>query len=150
MSLPVRLSLGALRMLVLLGVLGMLLEPVLVFSKTEYVPSNLLVLLDQSASMDLRDAYVDQQRAAQIAESLKLPGGPEELRQRPRLELARRLLSSFLDQVLAPEGDAAVEADRDPAAQAFRQARLELVEPPYVQTPGGACSHQVSNRLAVR
>ena len=36
----------------------MLLEPVLIFEKTEYVQSNLIVLSDDSQSMDLRDAYV--------------------------------------------------------------------------------------------
>src|SRR5581483_8218788 len=58
-----RAGLTALRMTVLLGVLAMLLEPVMVFSKQEMVPSNLLILTDRSESMELRDAYVDQNRA---------------------------------------------------------------------------------------
>ena len=70
-----RWSLIGLRLLVLLGVLTMLLEPVLVFRKTEFVPSNLIVLSDASDSMDLRDAFVDPQRAAATATALKLKGG---------------------------------------------------------------------------
>ena len=104
LSLPVRLSLTALRMTVLLGVLAMLLEPVLVFSKREYVPSNLIVLLDRSASMDLRDAYVDEEKATRIAESLRLSGRADELRERTRLELAQRLLEGGLADALALGG----------------------------------------------
>src|SRR5688572_16118593 len=59
LALPVRVMLGTLRMIVLVGVVAMLLEPVLVFTKQEFVPSNLLVLTDRSSSMDLRDAYAD-------------------------------------------------------------------------------------------
>src|SRR3954465_3475727 len=72
LSLPVRVMLGTLRMIVLLGVLAMLLEPVLVFTKQEFVPSNLLVLTDRSSSMDLRDAYTDATAANRLATSLKL------------------------------------------------------------------------------
>ena len=68
LSVPVRVMLGTLRLVVLAGVLAMLLEPVIVFTKEEWVPSNLLVLLDESESMDLRDAYPDEARATPVAE----------------------------------------------------------------------------------
>src|SRR3954469_292014 len=86
LSLPVRVMLGSLRMIVLLGVLAMLLEPVLVFTKQEFVPSNLLVLTDRSSSMDLRDAYTDSGSANRLATSLKL-GNADALREKSRLDL---------------------------------------------------------------
>ena len=58
LNLPTRIGLSALRMIVLLGVVVMLLEPVMVFSKQEMEPSNLLVLEDRSESMGCAcDAY---------------------------------------------------------------------------------------------
>ena len=73
LNLVTRAGLTALRMTVLLGVLAMLLEPVMVFNKTEMVPSNLLILTDRSESMELRDAYVDSSHAANLVSALKLP-----------------------------------------------------------------------------
>src|SRR5205814_6128824 len=81
LSLPIRWSLATLRMVLLLGILAMLLQPVIVFSKQEFVPSNLLVLEDRSESMDLRDAYVDPARAGRLADGLKLSNGSNDLRQ---------------------------------------------------------------------
>src|SRR4051812_3518288 len=72
LALPVRVMLGTLRMTVLLGILAMILEPVLVFTKQEFVPSNLLVLTDRSSSMDLRDAYTDAGTAQRMTTALKL------------------------------------------------------------------------------
>src|ERR671916_3441268 len=91
LSLPVRVMLGTLRMVVLLGVLAMLLEPVLVFTKQEFVPSNLIVLTDRSSSMDLRDAYTDPAAAERLTKSLGLTS-PDQLRDQSRLALAERLL----------------------------------------------------------
>jgi hypothetical protein len=81
LSRRVRIILSSLRMIALLGVLAMLLEPVLVFSMKEMVPSNVLVLTDRSMSMDLRDAYADQAHANRIAEALKLSPDLKELRE---------------------------------------------------------------------
>src|SRR5689334_13344376 len=53
LSLPIRVMFVTLRMIALLGVVVMLLEPVMVFEKSEFVPSTILVLRDQSESMDL-------------------------------------------------------------------------------------------------
>ncbi|HEV7226354.1 MAG TPA: hypothetical protein VGN42_26845, partial [Pirellulales bacterium] len=50
LSLGVRLLLGSLRALILLGIAFMLLEMVIVITKPELVPSRLLVLMDTSES----------------------------------------------------------------------------------------------------
>ncbi len=100
---PPRLMLASLRMIVLLGALAMLLEPVLVFSKEEFVPSTLLVLSDRSQSMDLQDAYVDPDRAAALAAALKL-AGPDDLRALTRAQLAARLMDTTLADRLAADG----------------------------------------------
>ena len=103
--LPVRVMLTTLRMLALLGLVVMLLEPVIVFTKQEYVPSNLLVLVDRSQSMDLRDAWVEQPRAERVAAALRIEGGPDELRRRERAWLADRALENGLKERLAAAGD---------------------------------------------
>src|SRR5436190_1786087 len=118
LSIGVRWSLAGLRMVVLLGILAMLLEPAIVFSKQEFVPSNLLVLQDRSDSMELRDAYVDQNRAAHLAEVLKLPGGANDLRQQTRLSLGQKALDAGLREKLATNGDRVIHM-RDFAAQLF-------------------------------
>lgn len=105
LALPVRVMLTTLRMLALLGLVAMLLEPVIVFTKQEFVPSNLLVLLDRSESMDLRDAYVDAPRAERTATALALPGGADELRQRSRASLVDRVLFNGLSEKLGAAGD---------------------------------------------
>src|SRR4051812_8097390 len=104
LNLLTRASLTALRMTVLLGVLAMLLEPVMVFSKKEMVPSNLLILTDRSESMELRDAYVDANRATKVAGVLRLPD-VNALRNSTRLSLANRALENGLQEHLAANGD---------------------------------------------
>src|ERR671912_366777 len=84
LALPVRVMLGTLRMIVLLGILAMLLEPVLVFTKQEFVPSSLIVLTDRSSSMDLRDAYTDPAAAERLTKSLGL-ASPDQLREQSRV-----------------------------------------------------------------
>src|SRR3954469_5909518 len=103
--LPVRVMLATLRMVALLGVGVMLLEPVIVFTKQEWVPSNVLVLLDRSESMDLRDAFVEQPRAERTAAALRLDGGADELRRQTRVSLAEKALANGLVDRLAAGGD---------------------------------------------
>ena len=91
-------------MTVLLGVLAMLLEPVMVFNKTEMVPSNLLILTDRSESMELRDAYVDSSHATNLVSALKLPD-VNALRDSTRLALAERALKNGLKDQLSANGD---------------------------------------------
>jgi hypothetical protein len=86
-----RLCLAALRGVVLLGVLVMLLEPVLVFSKTEQLPSTVLVLEDASDSMGLTDAFVDAGHASQVAAALKI-AKPSQVSTLTRRQLAERAL----------------------------------------------------------
>ena len=63
------------RFTIVLLVGAMLLEPVMVLSKEEFVPSNLLVLVDSSPSMGLRDAWQDEATATRIAAELDVPEG---------------------------------------------------------------------------
>jgi hypothetical protein len=100
-----RIGLASLRGVALLGVVAMLLEPVVVFSRREWAPSNLLVLRDDSQSMDIRDAYVDTAAAARIAEALKLQGNTTELRERTRRSLIDLVLSGDLTNRLAGDDD---------------------------------------------
>jgi hypothetical protein len=111
-----RASLVFLRLIVVGGVVVMLLEPVLVFNKTEYVPSNLIVLSDASDSMDIRDAYPDAQQAKTLAVALKLPGGIEQLRSMPRCEVIARVLDGGLLDALAAGGDRIVRQHNFAAA----------------------------------
>ncbi len=104
-----RWSLATLRLTVLCALVLMLLEPVLVFTRQEFVPSILIVLKDASESMDLRDAYVDATHADGIAKALALPGNVAELRQRTRGELADRALFSGLSDALGAGGDRQVK-----------------------------------------
>src|SRR5215213_3325131 len=108
LPLPIRVMLATLRMVVLVGVLAMLLEPVLVFTKQEFVPSNLLVLTDRSSSMDLRDAYTDAGTAERLSRALKLSGA-DQLRDKSRLDLSATLLQSGLVEKLAANGDRIVK-----------------------------------------
>ncbi|MEM7396567.1 MAG: vWA domain-containing protein, partial [Verrucomicrobiota bacterium] len=78
----------------------MLLQPVLVFSRKEYLPARLPVLLDTSQSMSLQDAYVDSNRARSVVEALKLEGGLDALREASRVDLARAAMTSnWLDRL---------------------------------------------------
>ncbi|MGA2229377.1 MAG: VWA domain-containing protein [Tepidisphaeraceae bacterium] len=98
-----RWSLVSLRLLVLAGALTMLMEPVLVFEKTEYSPSNLIVLNDVSGSIDLQDAYTDTKSAQAVAAALKL-SGPAEVQKSTRAQLSARALD-LLATPLAAAGD---------------------------------------------
>ncbi len=111
-----RASLAFLRLIVIGGVVAMLLEPVLVFNKTEYVPSNLIVLSDASDSMEIRDAYPDAQQATALAAALKLPGGVEQLRSMPRREVIARVLDGGLLEKLTAGGDRIVRRHNFAAA----------------------------------
>ena len=84
-----RLSLAALRFLTLAGVLAMLLEPAIIFTKRETIPSRLLILVDNSESMDFSDAYVDAKQAKRIVDTLQLKS-IDDLRGQTRLKLAER------------------------------------------------------------
>lgn len=65
-SMRVRMALGAVRCLVLLALFTVLLEPVLVRVLRKWVDSYTLVLVDDSASMDLADVYRDAAQGARV------------------------------------------------------------------------------------
>ena len=88
-----RLTLASLRFLTLAGVLAMLLEPAIIFTKRETIPSRLLVLVDDSESMDFKDAYVDPKQAKGIVDALQLKS-TDDLREQTRLKLAERTLAN--------------------------------------------------------
>lgn len=99
-----RIVLSGLRLLTLAGVLAMLLEPAIIFTKREMIPSRLLVLMDDSDSLDFNDAYVDGRQAKRIVDALKLKT-IDQLREMSRLKLAERVLNGGLMSRLAEHGD---------------------------------------------
>ncbi len=101
---PRRLTLLGLRLITFALLCIMLLEPLLILSRTESEPSNLLVLLDVSPSMHLTDAWPDASEARRVTQALALDG-PEALQSSPRLLLAERLLQARLLDQLRQDGD---------------------------------------------
>lgn len=65
-----RIGLGVLRVALLLIALLILTEPVVVATKTEVRPSNVLVMVDQSFSMDLKFPYAEEKLRNQIKTAL--------------------------------------------------------------------------------
>ncbi len=100
---PVKRSvLTGLRMLTLLAAAIMLIEPVLVSTHRESVPSHLLIVVDDSESMKFSDPYTDDSRASDIATRMKLESTAgkspvDRLRETPRLELVKSLLTPQLE-----------------------------------------------------
>ena len=97
-----RLALVALRLTVLGALVAMLVEPVLVSTRTETIRSRLPMVFDDSESMKFADPYTDDARAANLATRLKIPaeGGRsavDVLRQTPRLALVRSGLAPNLE-----------------------------------------------------
>jgi hypothetical protein len=93
-----------LRGLTLLAVSIMLLEPVLVSSQRETIPSHLVMVLDDSESMKYSDPYTDDSRAVALAADLKLEsqGGRspvQRLRETPRLDLVKTVLRPNLESL---------------------------------------------------
>lgn len=104
LSFGVRLMLAALRTLILVGLCFMLLEMVVVISRQEMIPSRLLVLVDDSESMGLKDAWTDDSTAREAAEGmdLKTPDGKLDLaalRQQSRLEHVQRIVGEALPKL---------------------------------------------------
>jgi hypothetical protein len=92
-----RALLVGLRLLTLLALATMLVEPVLVSSRRETLRSHLAVVIDDSESMGFSDPYTDESRAAATAAALQLESKPghspmQRLRETPRLELVKTVL----------------------------------------------------------
>jgi len=128
-----RMSLAALRLLTMAGVLVMLLEPAIIFTKREMIPSRLLVLVDNSESLDFNDAYVDARQAKRIIDVLGLKS-IDQLRETSRLNLAERALAGGLMKQLEKSGDRIVER-HDFAGQLFDSATNAAEAAPH-RSPG--------------
>lgn len=101
---PTRRLLTALRIGAAVIALLMFLQPLLVVDRGERLPSNLVLLLDDSASMGVSDGLRDDpSRAATIAARLGL-ADTSELSRLERRELTRRLLDRGLRDDLAGSG----------------------------------------------
>ncbi|AGA28205.1 vWA domain-containing protein [Singulisphaera acidiphila] len=92
-----RTLLVGLRLLVLVAVAVMLIEPVLITVRRETVPSHLPIIIDDSESMKFADPYTDETKAAEVAAALELrsEGGKspvDRLRETPRLDLIKASL----------------------------------------------------------
>ncbi len=111
---------------------AMLLEPVLVLSKEEQVPSHLIVLADTSSSMGLADAWRDPAEASRVAQHFQIAEGSSGLHKLSRLELAQRILGDGTFRKL--EGDGARVVHVHP----FNERLLDAV--PNFAGPGAKAS----------
>ena len=100
-----RLILSGCRCGVLLLAIAILLEPVILLRTTEWIPSHLLVLVDTSQSMGLRDAWQDSAAADEVTRQLGIGGGAPALRKMTRFEIAKTVLNSNLVEELKAAGD---------------------------------------------
>ncbi len=127
-----RITLASLRFLTMAGVLAMLLEPAIIFTKRETIPSRLLVLVDDSESLDFKDAYVDAKQAKRIVDTMQFKS-IDELRDQSRSKLAQRALDRGLMAKLAESGDRIVSR-HDFSGQLFD---------PQPVSESGACKNTV-------
>ena len=100
-SMRLRMGLGAIRSLVLVGLIVILLEPVSVRILRRWTDSYTLVLVDDSSSMDLADTYRLDEDSARVAQAL----GVESVDVVKRLEIVRHMVEGndrgFLRQLAA-------------------------------------------------
>jgi hypothetical protein len=145
LSRPKRALLVGLRMLTLLAAAIMLIEPVLVSTRRETIPSHLMIVLDDSESMRFSDPYTDNSRAVDIATRLKLEssGGKspvDRLRETPRLELVKTVLGPNLEALA--RGRELFIYNLESAAQPgggtnAKSRRLEEIQPGRPYSPLG-------------
>lgn len=143
-----RAMLVVLRLGVLACVAVMLLELTMVFRQTELIPSRLLVLLDTSDSMNLKDPYVDEEAASRIAERLgqkattdATDGGPDvaSLRETTRLDLAKRGAALVLPEL---------SKGRELSAYTFAGELTSLADPNDVlKAPAGGTTTALGQAL---
>jgi hypothetical protein len=123
----------------------MLLEPIIVLSREEFVPSNVIVLADASPSMALRDAWRDEAAAARVAEHFRVDKGVDGLRELSRLDLAQKFLTPEFIKSLENDGARIVHlhtfADRLDDQQAADADGIRL-EPHGETTALGAAMQQ--------
>jgi hypothetical protein len=151
LSKPKRALLIGLRMLTLLAAAIMLLEPVLVSTRRETIPSHLLIVVDDSESMRFSDPYTDSSRAADLAASLKLEteGGKspvDRLRETPRLDLVKKVVGPKLEDLA--RGRELFVYNLESAAQpgggvSARTRKLEDIQANRAYSPLGDALHGV-------
>src|SRR5262249_5623167 len=140
-----RVLLVGLRGLILLAVAAMLLEPVLVSSQRETVPSHLAIVLDDSESMRFSDPYTDDSRAVALAADMKLQSASgktpvERLRETPRLGLGHELLGRQLDPRSRGRNLFTYDLDsaaKEGSAKAAQSRKLEEIQPKRPISPLG-------------
>jgi len=99
-----RLVMVVFRLAVVAVTIAMLCEPVAVLSKSMQIPSHILVLVDDSLSMKFRDAWNDEPNSSQIVQHLKFEN-VEELNQKTRSELIKRVMSAEWIKSLGGDGE---------------------------------------------
>jgi hypothetical protein len=146
-----RALLSGLRVLTILALAAMLLEPVLISSQREVLKSHLAIILDDSESMKFSDPYTDQSKAAETASRMKLEssGGRssvDRLRETPRLDLVKHGLQPNLEAL--GRGREVFLYDLESAArpgsgESARKRALEDIQPNRAISPLGDAIHGV-------
>ncbi|MCA9214291.1 MAG: VWA domain-containing protein [Planctomycetales bacterium] len=98
----IRAILAILRLAIVGAAIAMLCEPVVVLTKHVLIPSHLLVLVDTSESMNLRDAWKDSEEAAKVTKALGLA---DEISSVTRKDLVAKAFDNGLARHLAQTGD---------------------------------------------
>ena len=101
----IRAVLALLRLSIIGATVAMLCEPVAVLTKQVLNPSHLLVLVDTSESMNLKDAWKDSESASNVTKSLELQ---EDITAVTRAALVDRAFKKGLAEQLAARGDRVV------------------------------------------
>jgi hypothetical protein len=146
-----RALLSGLRVLTILALAAMLIEPVLISSQRETIRSHLAIILDDSESMKFSDPYTDESKAVEIASRMKLEatGGRssvERLRETPRLGLVKHGLQPNLEAL--GRGREVFLYDLESAArpgsgESARKRTLEDIQPNRPISPLGDALHGV-------
>jgi hypothetical protein len=146
-----RALLSGLRVLTILALAAMLVEPVLISSQRETIKSHLAIVLDDSESMKFSDPYTDESKAVEIASRMKLEaaGGRssvQRLRETPRLGLVKHGLQPNLEAL--GRGREIFLYDLESAArpgsgESARKRTLEDIGPNRPISPLGDAIHGV-------
>lgn len=98
----IRSMLALLRLVVIGSAVAMLCEPVVVLTKQVLIPSHVLVLVDSSESMKVRDAWHDEAATREASKSLGLNQNISTVN---RSELVKLVFEKGLGKQLAADGD---------------------------------------------
>jgi hypothetical protein len=139
------------RVVTLLALATMLVEPVLISSQRETVRSHLAVILDDSESMSFSDPYTDESHAVDVAAGLQIPSKDgrssiQILRETPRLSLVKSVLGSQLE-ALGRGRDLFLydleSAARPGPGESARTRSLDQIKPNRAVSPLGDALHGV-------